>query len=192
LSCKSMVIAGWLAMISAFMSLPMLYLSYRLAGRVDSAAFIIQAVMQIAGTLLFVALILYLRQLLQAHFSFHDTDRSIGLMLKTGVTAGALTVLSLCFTPLRETVALAVIVILVVQGVVQAQFGYKLLKLPHDLGGMLKPFCYANMATGIMLASVVLLPVGVVVSAIADLMLGTIFFNMVRQMRAQKIERTEQ
>jgi len=185
-----MVIAGWLAMISAFMSLPMLYLSYRLEGRVDLIALSIQATMQIAGTLLFVAIILYLRKLLQAHFSFHDTDRSIGLMLKAGVTAGVLTVLSLCITSMRETAALAVIVILVAQGVVQAQFGYKLLKLPHDLGGMLKPFCYANMATGIMLASVVLLPVGVVVSAVADLMLGTIFFNMARQLRAKEEERT--
>jgi len=179
-----MLTAGWLAMISAFMSIPLLYLSYRLEGRLDITALGIQAVMQIAGTLLFVALILYLRKLLNAHFGFHDTDRSIGLMLKAGVTAGALTVLSLCFTPMRETAALAVIVILVAQGVVQAQFGWKLLKLPHDLGGMLKPFCYANMATGIMLASVVLLPVGVLVSAIADLMLGTIFFNLARQIKA--------
>jgi len=183
LNCKSMVIAGWLAMISAFMSIPMLYLSYRLEGKVELAALSIQAAMQIAGTLLFVAIILYLRKFLQAHFSFHDTDRSINLLIKTGVTAGVLTVLSLCIISMRETAAFAVIVILVAQGIVQVQFGYKLLKLPHDLGGMLKPFCYTNMATGIMIASVVMLPVGILLSAIADLMLGTIFFNVARELR---------
>jgi hypothetical protein len=46
----------------------------------------------------------------------------------------------------------------------------KLLKLPDDLGGMLKPFCYANMATGIFLASIVLIPLGILTSAISDLM----------------------
>jgi hypothetical protein len=181
LTRKAMITAGWLAMISAFVSIPLFYLSYRLEGRIDATASTIQTIMQIAGTLLFVAILHYFRKLLNAHFMYHDTDRSIGLMIKAGVIAGALTVLSLNFTPLRETTALAVIVILVAQGLVQVQFGYKLLNLPHDFGGMLKPFCYANMVTGIMIASVVLIPAGVLVSAITDLMLGTIFFNVARQ-----------
>jgi hypothetical protein len=183
LTCKTMTIAGWLAMISAFFTLPLMYLSFRLEGRIDATASIIQTVMQLAGTLLFVALLLYFRKLLHAQFTFHDTDRSIGLMIKAGVIAGVLTVLSLYVTSLKETTALAVIVILVAQGIVQVQFGYKLLKLPDDLGGMLKPFCYANMATGIMIASVVLIPVGALVSAITDLMLGTIFFNIARRVK---------
>jgi hypothetical protein len=76
-----------------------------------------------------------------------------------------------------------VLAIIVAQGVVQAHFGYKLLKLPNDLGGMLKPFCYVNMATGILMATIILIPVGIVVSAISDLMLGTIFFNMGKLVR---------
>jgi len=66
---------------------------------------------------------------------------------------------------------------------VQLQFGYKLLKLPDDLGGMLKPFCYANMATGIFLSSIVLLPLGILASAISDLMLGTIFLSVSKSAR---------
>ncbi|MBP1728496.1 MAG: hypothetical protein H6Q56_869 [Deltaproteobacteria bacterium] len=189
MTCKTMTIAGWLAMISAFFTLPLMYLSYRLEGRLDATASIIQTTMQLAGTLLFVALLLYFRKLLHARFIFHDTDRSIGLMIKAGVIAGILTVVSLYVTSLKETTALAVIVILVAQGVVQVQFGYKLLKLPDDLGGMLKPFCYANMATGIMIASVVLFPVGVLVSAISDLMLGTIFFNIARRTKEPDLDR---
>ena len=190
MSSKTMIFAGWLAMISAFVSIPLVYLSYRLEGRSDATAVSIQAVMQFAGTLLFVALLLYFRKLLHERFMFHDTDRSIGLLIKAGVAAGVLTLLSLYVTPLKETSALAVVVILVAQGIVQVQFGYKLLRLPHDLDGMLKPFCYANMATGIMIASVVLIPVGVLASAIADLMLGTIFFNIARRLKAPAPDRT--
>jgi hypothetical protein len=39
------------------------------------------------------------------------------------------------------------------------------------------------MATGILIASVVLILVGVLVSAISDLMLGTIFFTIARQVK---------
>jgi hypothetical protein len=65
-------------------------------------------------------------------------------------------------------------------GIVQAQFGFRLRRLPDNLGGLLKPFCYANMATGILLASVILMPLSIIISALSDLMLGTIFFNMSR------------
>ena len=37
---------------------------------------------------------------------------------------------------------------------------------------MLRPFCYANIATGILLASIVLIPFGILTSAISDLMLA--------------------
>lgn len=52
----------------------------------------------------------------------------------------------------------------------------------NDLGGMLKPFCFSYIATGICLASVVLVLVGVVTSAISDLILGTLFFNLAKHL----------
>jgi hypothetical protein len=183
LTYKALMTAGWLAMASAFVSLPLAFISFRLAGRVDATANLIQTAMQVVGTLLFVAIVLFLRKLLNTHFSFHDTDRNIDLMIKASVVAGALTVMSLFIAPLKDTLAIAVIIILVLQGLVQVQFGYRLLRLPNSLGGMLQPFCYVNMATGILIASVVLILVGVLVSAISDLMLGTIFFTIARQVK---------
>lgn len=178
---KTMLIAGWLAMASAFFTLPLVYLSYRLEGRLDATAVSLQSVMQVAGTLMFVAITVYLRRLLNGHFSFHATDRSIGLLIKAALIAGALTLLSLHIPSMKDTTALAVIVTLVAQGIVQVQFGFKLRSLPADLGGLLQPFCYANIATGFLIATIVLIPLGVLASAIADLMLGTIFFNLARQ-----------
>ncbi len=182
---RAMRTAGWLAMTSAFASLPIVYLSWKLDGRADTTATIMQTVIQLAGMLLFVAITLYLKKLLNAQFKFHGTDRNIDLMIKLNVTAGILAVSALYFTSFKGTIGIAVIVLLVAQGVIQAQFGYKLLKLQDNLGGMLKPFCYTNMATGIMIASVVLLLVGAAVSAISDLMLGTIFFHVARLVRAK-------
>jgi len=167
-------------MASAFLTLPLVYLSYILENRTDILATVLQAVIQISGTVLFIAIVLFLKRLLNSRFKFHDTDRNIDLLIIASVVTGVLSLGPLYFTPLKESLGAVVIVILIVQGIVQVYFGYKLLKLPYDLGGMLKPFCYANMATGIMLVSVVLIPLAIVISAVSDLMLGTIFFNLSR------------
>jgi hypothetical protein len=175
---RNLKIAAWLAMASAFLTIPLEYLSSRLEARTDSEATIIQTIIQIFGTILFLVILMYVKRFLNSLFNFRNTDKNIDLMIITGIVAGVLSVAVLYVTPLKESIGYAGIGILIVQGVVQAQFGYKLLKLPYDLGGMLKPFCYANIATGILLATIVLVPFGIVVSALSDLMLGTIFFKI--------------
>jgi hypothetical protein len=184
-------IAGILATTSSYLTLPLVfvYLSYRLIGRVDSKAIFIQTAVQLSGTFLFVTISLYFKKLLNSLFKFQDTDRNIDLMIVASVIAGILSIIALYFSTLKESIGFTVIILMVAQGIVQFQFGYKLLKLPNDLGGILKPFCYANMATGIFLATVLLIPMGILVSAISDLMLGTIFFKMSKAATASELSK---
>lgn len=165
-------------MVSAFASIPLTYFSYQLDGSADPAATGIQIGIQVVGALLFVAITLLFRKLLNARFSFHDTDRSIDLMVVANVLASGMAVVALCVPQLKETLEIAALVTVVFQGLVQVRFGSRLLRLQDNLDGMLRPFCYLNMATGVCVASVVLIVVGVVVSSITDLMLGTIFFHI--------------
>ncbi|MDO9069873.1 MAG: hypothetical protein Q7W05_15650 [Deltaproteobacteria bacterium] len=183
LTSKTLKTGGLLAMASAFLSLPLAYLSFKLAGSTNSYANEIQTFIQTSGTLIFVTIILYLKRLLNSLFKFHDTDKNFGLMIIASMATGAVTIGIFSFPTLKESLETVVIAILVFQGIVQVQFGYKLLKLPDDLSGMLKPFCYANMATGILLASIILIPIGILASAISDLMLGTIFFNISKSLK---------
>lgn len=187
---RNLKIAGWIAMASAFLTIPLEYLSFSLEDRTDSEAMILQTIIQIFGTILFLVIMLYIKRFLNSIFNFRTTDRNIDLMIITGIVAGVLSVAGLYLTPLKESIGYAGIGILIVQGIVQAQFGYKLLKLPYDLGGMLKPFCYANIATGILLATIVLIPFGIVVSALSDLMLGTIFFKISACVRDVELKNT--
>lgn len=180
---KTAVTAGWVAMFSAFIAIPFSYLTFKLEGNTDAATVALQASMQLFGTVLFIVLARFTKKLLNEQYSFHDTDRQINLMIMANIGAGVLVLVGLFFAPVKETVSIAALVIMVMLGIVQIQFGYRLLKLPNDLGGMLKPFCYSNMATGICIASVILIIVGVVVSAVSDLMLGTIFFSVAKLMR---------
>jgi hypothetical protein len=175
---RNLKIAGWLAMASAFLTIPLEYVSFSLEARTDLEAAVLQTIIQIFGTILFLAITIYIKRFLNCIFNFHSADRNIDLMIITGIVAGALSVAGIYVSTLKEAIGYAGIGILMVQGIVQAQFGYKLLKLPYDLGGILKPFCYANIATGILLATIVLMPFGIVSSALSDLMLGTIFFKI--------------
>lgn len=175
--------AGLTAMASAFLTVPLVYLSLRLQGMNDSYGSVIQAIIQIFGTILFIVIVRYLKKFLHFFFSFRDTDRSIDLMILASILTGVLSLGVVTFPAVKESLESAVIVILVALGLVQVQFGFRLLKLSSGLGGLLRPFCYANMAAGIFLASVVLMPLSIIVSALSDLMLGTIFFNMSRLTR---------
>lgn len=177
-------IAGFLSMASAFLSLPLAYLSFSLEGRADAYAAEIQTFIQTSGTLIFVTILLYLKKFLNSLLQFHDTDKSIDLMIMASMVTGVLAIGMFSFPTLKESLGAVLIMILVVQGLVQTQLGYKLLKLPNDLQGMLKPFCYANMLTGLLLATVILIPLSILISALSDLMLGTIFFNISRTMKA--------
>ncbi|HXE95847.1 MAG TPA: hypothetical protein VN642_05555 [Dongiaceae bacterium] len=180
---KTFTIAGWLTMLSAFASVPMAYLAFKLEGQNDAVDTLILATMQAAGTFLFVAITLFLKKLLNRLYKFHDTDKSIDLMIMANIVAGLFIVGGMYISQIKETAGIAALVIMVFQGIVQIQLGYKLLRLQDNLGGLLKPFCYLNMATGVCVASIVLILVGVVVSAISDLMLATIFFNVSKQLK---------
>ena len=165
-------------MSSAFLTLPVVYVSYKLDKMADFVSTVIQTVIAIAGVILFTLIVLYLKRFINGFFQFHNTDRNLEIMMGANIVVTVLTLVAIFYSQLKESIEYVVLAVIVTQGIIQIQFGYKLLKLPNDLGGMLKPFCYANMATGILMASVILIPVGIVVSAVSDLMLGTIFFNM--------------
>jgi len=62
-------------------------------------------------------------------------------------------------------------------GVGQLLFGIKLFQVPDSLHGMLKPFSFFTIFTGILIATIFLLPLASLTGAIADVMLGTIFFK---------------
>lgn len=189
LTSRTLKLAGLLAMASAFLTLPLVYLSSLLESSGTANAPAIRTVIQVAGSVLFALIVLYLKKFLNSRCNFHDTDRSIVLLLITSIVTGVLSIGALYHLPLKEPIGSVVMVLLVVQGIVQLQFGYKLRKLPDDLGGLRKPFCYANMATGVLLASVVFMALSILVSAISDLMLGTIFFHMSRLAREGYLQR---
>jgi hypothetical protein len=150
-----------------------------------------QGGMQVVGTVLFVAITLMFKRFLNRVFSFHIADKSIDLMVIASIVAGIVILGGICYPEIKEAAQMVALVMMVIQGVVQIQFGYKLLQVPNNLGGLLKPFCYLNMATGVCIASIVLMLVGVVLSAVSDLMLATIYFSIAKELKEVELSRPE-
>lgn len=175
---RMLTTAGWLAMASAFFTLPMVYFSFQLSSSTDVGSITILTMIEVAGTIMLIGILWYLKLFLNGLFEFGDTNKNINLLISLGIITGMLSVAAHYVLPLKETIENIALVILIFQGGVQVHFGYKLMKLPSDLGGLLKPFCYINIVTGVLMASVVMIPLAIFVSAVSDVMLGTIFFNM--------------
>ena len=173
-------IAGWLAMTSAFSTVPLTYFAYRLDQNPNSGAQLSHVGIELTGAVLFLAVALYLKKMLRSVFSFRAVDKTIVCMIITNCVSCFLSLISFTVPQLRDTFDMVSIILMIVQGVLQIQLGYTFLKFPYHLDGMQRPFSYLNMVTGICLASVRLVVVGVLASAISDLMLGTIFFYVSR------------
>ena len=164
-------------MTSAVLTIPWFVLTFVLAGQGGVWPKVTQGVLLTAGTTLLVYLLVTFKRLLHENFTFHAVDTVIALLVKVNIVSAAVSLLALAVQPLESALGVVGIVLAVAGGIAQIMFGVKLLRLPGNLGGLHKPYGYLNIVTGFCLATVVLLPLGMVTSAVADVMLGTIFFQ---------------
>ena len=176
--------AGFLAMTSAVLGIPVLILSYYLSERDDLLAHALQATMHLAGLMLFICLASFLKRLLNTRHSFHEVDNYIDFLITINLVLCTAVIAALFLPSLEGPLNLYSILLIVAFGVGHLFLGFKLLKLSDSLKGMLKPYCLFTIATGILISSVVLMSYGAITGAIADVMLGTIFFQAVKKPEA--------
>lgn len=172
--------AGWLAMISAAITLPFFWWS--LVNQGDKALYIriADAAIQVVGTVLFVLLCVLLRRFIRGRFGFTAADRVIDLLIISNLVIAVLSLVMLAFPELETAVTQVMLIAIVTMGLLEARLGYMLLALPDDLGGLRKPYAYLIMLCGVFLASIILAPIAILLGAVADVMLGTIFFQASR------------
>ncbi len=175
ISSRRLIFAGWLAMTSALVTIPWLILSF-LLDKNEVWVKVAEGALLVGSTALFVYTFLTLRGLLHRH-AFSATDRPIALLIQANVVATVVNLLALVSPSLADGAGVIGIGLVVAIGVFHVLFGLRLFQFPDDLGGLHRPYCYLNMITGICLAALVLLPVGILSSAVADVMLGTVFFR---------------
>ncbi|HEY6008039.1 MAG TPA: hypothetical protein VIU40_06900 [Geobacteraceae bacterium] len=173
---RRLVAAGWLAMTSALLTVPWFILVFVL-GNEGAWGRWAQGGLVGGGTLIYVFLMVTLKRLLNDIHAFHRTDGVIALLVATNIVSALGEGVGLLFPSLGQVLGLVGVVMVVAIGILQVIFGVRFLRLGDALQGLRAPYGYLTIASGSLLASVVLLPVGVLVSGVADVMLGTIFLQ---------------
>jgi hypothetical protein len=125
-----------------------------------------------------------LKALLNERFRFHDVDVLIWVLILAVaalVTIGLVGKIATFIAPQAVAVAVVfgvtIILIALPMSVVGIIFAVVLLRLRDDLWGLLRPYAYTTMAASILMATILLAPVGALVDSVASILLGLIFFR---------------
>lgn len=185
LTKKYLNLAGWLAVVSAVITFPGIILSI-ISGmvQVKSASLLyLEAIFNTGTTALTVFIFIMLKRLLNEKAKFHDVDKYITFLIWVTIILTVIEVLTLPFSEIQGIIGLGVIVLIIPLGIIYIVFGIKLLNCEDNLFGYLKPFSYLSIATGIMMAVVILIPLGMITSIISDIVLALIFFKAVKNIQ---------
>ena len=180
-------LAGWCSITNALIAIPSLAMSWFLETVKGIGPRLSQAILTVVGLGLFLYVISSLRRLLNGRFKFHDVDTYISLMIWGNVVLAILSLLSLGTVKLESFMEILTVAALIVFGILSIMFGTRLLRLSGNLYGLLKPFCYVTIGSGICLVTVFLLPVAITAGAIGDVILGVIFFRAAEQIPQDEI-----
>jgi hypothetical protein len=174
-------LAGWLSITNALFAIPSIAMSWFLDSMDGIGPVISQAILTIVSLGLFLYIISYLRKLLNIRFKFHDVDIYISLLIWGNIALAALNLLSLGSKGLGWMMNFLSIVAFIFFGILSILFGRRLLRLPGNLYGLLKPYCYITIGSGICFITVFLALLGIIAGAVTDVILGVIFFRAAEQ-----------
>ena len=174
---KQLTLAGWLSITNALFAIPSVAMFWFLETMEGAGAKISQAILMVVGLGLFLYIISSLKKLLNFRFQFRDVNSYISWLIWGNVILAALSLLSLGSRGFEWAMGVLSIIAYIVFGILAILFAKRLLRLPGGLYGLLKPFCYTTIASGICFITVFLLPAGILAGAVADVILGVIFFR---------------
>jgi hypothetical protein len=140
-----------------------------------------QAILTLVSLGLFLYVIIFLKKLLNYRFQFHEVDIYISLLIWGNVILEIFSLLSLGSRGFEWLMNILSIVSFIVFGILAIIFATRLLRLSGNLYGLLKPFSYTNIVSGICFITVLLAPLGIIAGAVADVILGVIFFRAAEQ-----------
>jgi hypothetical protein len=174
-------LAGWLSIANALFAIPSIAMSFFLESMEGPGAKLSLAILTAVGLGLFLYIISTLKKLLNSRFRFHNVDLYISLLIWGNVILCILSLFSLESRRLEFILGYLSMVAFIVFGIISIMFATRLLRLSGNLYGFLKPFSYTQIVSGICFITVFLSPVGIVAGAVADVILGVIFFRAAEQ-----------
>lgn len=119
------------------------------------------------------------RDYLAERFDFHGVDRLVLLMIGGGIgLALAVTVARLLPEAADSAVTMSVLLLLgLTLGAATMLFGYRLLSVDGEIGGLKRPFAYLNIAMPLCFVTVLLAPLGLLMMAASLVLMAMILFR---------------
>ncbi len=182
----SYALAGWLAIISAVLIVPEIGLAF-LAGFISSGFEILVLPIHIANTVIGIYILYMFRKLLNRQFDFHATDVLITILILVNVVFSLIGLVSITIDTIglgseaESNLSLITMALFVPFSLLTIAFGVMLLKLKDDLFGLLQPYAYTTIVSGVCGATILLAPIGLLAAVVALVMLGMVFLRANRE-----------
>lgn len=169
--------AGFITLVNAILTMPFFFFSAMQDDHRALVSRIVDGSITVISLVLTVYILRALQNYLHGRYRFTETDPLISVLVRLNMVAAACAVTGDIFTGLAEGSETAVLFMVIAIGVLQLFLGLRLLRISDPLTPLFRPFCWLTAATGFLIASVALLPAGVVVGAVSDVMLATMFMQ---------------
>jgi len=186
-----LTLAAWLCVAIAVLEVPILGMELFLAAASDSAdgpasvaAHAGSSILAAISSTICAVLFTTVRVFLEERFGFFKASSPIRLIVNAEGVLAVGSVLEL-FMPGYTLSHALVLLLFLFTCVVRIVAAIKMLSLPDDWGGLLKPYCIAEIVFGVCCATVVLLPIGLIAIMISDILLAIVFFRAADNLSAQ-------
>jgi hypothetical protein len=176
---KQYTFVGWVAIINAITTIPILVFNIALEQVARHWIGVNPILMLSMGIIILVDTFLYykFRELLNRRYNFHETDSIILLIIFGNILIGFFNIIGYMIPSIQMIMKILILILLVPFGIIFIVFAVQLLKLENDLYGFLKPYAYTTIAVGVCVATVILFVFGVLIGVAAGLMQGLIFLK---------------
>jgi hypothetical protein len=176
-------LAGWLAIAQSVLLVPEIGVAVLADTLLGTSPFVRIALAPIHVVSMIVGIyVLYMfRDLLGRRFGFHRTDSLLLVLIGANVVFIVLgvigLVLGLLFGAIEGLFDLLSLVLFVPYNILVIALGIRLLSLEDDLFGLLKPFVFMTITSGVLAATVLLAPLGLLAHVAALIILGMVFLR---------------
>jgi hypothetical protein len=170
-------LTGWLSITNAIFAIPSVAMYLFLGTIVGPGAKLAQAILTLVSVGLLVYILTSLRKLLNSRFQFHDVDIYISLLIWGNVVLSILSLFALESKRFEWAMGILSTIALIFQGIILIMFATRLLRLPGNLYGLVKPYSYTSIVSGVCAITIILFWAAMIAGAVADAILGIVFFR---------------
>lgn len=171
--------AGYCAIISSFLAIPHLIIHLMCDMQLEPITILLplNILFTIIGSFCGLYAFYRFKCYLNEYYEFHDIDIYVMPIILLSIMGSTLAIFSQMGPAFKIPSIIAIFAICIAVGIIVILYSVRLLSLPVSLHGMLRPYAYITIAAAICFMLFILGPIGVILGAVTDFMLGVILLK---------------